>query len=184
MNISMAPPPGISSGALRILTTDFPEEGQSTMAYLTEAPEPTYPTASHRSSQLQLQSGGQRAVPADMVLHSAPEQTDLRFVGQSANNLSVHNNRAPVEPFGGGSFTDFRPQKYSGNDVAEQYRNGVGPGFSDFNLRPQSIIEPYTDNIKFDPLAPKHTMSGKALRDAYDEFNKLNEDEEDWDFDD
>ncbi|KAI3781110.1 hypothetical protein L2E82_11111 [Cichorium intybus] len=184
MNFSMAPPPGISSGALRILTTDFPEEGQSAMAYLTEAPEPTYPTASHRSSLLQLQSGGQRAVPADVVLHSPPEQTDLRIVGHSTNNLSVHDNRAPVEHFGGGSLTDLVPKIYSGYGLDDYYGDGEGPRISGFNLRPQSIIGPSTDNIKFDPLATKNTMSGKPLRDAYDEFNKLNEDEEDWDFDD
>ncbi|KAI3515168.1 hypothetical protein L1887_13922 [Cichorium endivia] len=180
MNFSMAPPPGMSSGALRNLTTDFPEEGQATMAYPTDAYELTYPTASHRSSQLQLQTDGQRAVIGDVVIHSAPEQTDLRFVGQSANNLSVHDNRtAPVEPFGGGSFTDLRPQQYSGNDVAEQYRNGVGPGFSGFNPRPQSIIGSSTDNIKFDPLATRNTMTGKALLDAYNQFNQFDPDEED-----
>ncbi|KAL7589922.1 hypothetical protein Lser_V15G39965 [Lactuca serriola] len=188
MNSSYAPPPSASSGGLRSLKVDFPEEVQPTVAdvYGTEPPPPTYSGGFTESSQPQFPAVGQRALPAYEAVLQPPPITAVRSLEHSSNQLSGNGNRGWVDTDGGagGSLSGLVHKNNSAYGVVDPYSYEEAPGLSGFAERDRSNNGSSTNNMKFDPLAnPMHSMTGNNFRNAYKQFNQSYHDDEDLDSD-
>ncbi|CAH1433452.1 unnamed protein product [Lactuca virosa] len=176
MNNSYEPPPTMSSGALRSLKTDYPEEVQPTVAgvYGTEAPAPIYP-AEFISSQQQIQAVGQRGLAPFEVVIQPPQEAAVRVLIQSSNQLSANDNRESVETDGAaaGSLSGFVHKNNSAYGiVVDPYSNGEGPGFSGFAERERSNNGTSTVITQVDTNYG-HSMTGNNFRNAYKQLNLL-----------
>ncbi|KAI3781100.1 hypothetical protein L2E82_11101 [Cichorium intybus] len=177
MNYSYGAPPTVSSGALRSLTPDFPEDVQSkvVVAYATEAPAPTYSTGYIQSSDPHFPAVGQRALLADESVLPPPPETAVRTFEHSTNQLSGNGNSGWDETSGGGSISGFVHPNYSSNgNFDDYYSGGEGPGFSGLAQRDRSTNGPSTDDTTTDSLPnARHSMTGNKFKNAYKLFNQF-----------
>nr|KAJ0194480.1 hypothetical protein LSAT_V11C800437510 [Lactuca sativa] len=182
MSYSYTPPPTQSSGALRSLKADYPEEFEPTEAgvYGTEAPAPTY-SAGFISSQQQIPAVGQRGLAPTEVVIQPPQEAAVRVLIHSSNQLSGNDNRGSVETDGAaaGSLSGFVHKNNSAYGiVVDPYSNGEGPGFSDLAQRERSNNGSTSAVITQVDTNYGHSMTGNNFRDAYKKLNLLYKNDE------
>ncbi|KAL7589920.1 hypothetical protein Lser_V15G39961 [Lactuca serriola] len=179
MSFPYEQPPSTSSVALRIFNPDLPVQGQPMVAgeYATEAPAPTYSTGLFKSSQQQFPADGQRALPAYESVIPPPQETAVRTLEHSTNQLNTGDgNREWDDTYGGGRISGFVRQNYSSNvAVDDYYSNGeAAPGISGYAQRDHSNTGSSTVDTESDePPNAGYSMTGNKFKNAYKLFNQF-----------